>query len=87
MMYVVPFHLPHSFVVFIMSFLLMITQENIGYIFFKLKVTHLIISTSIKTLLKRRHGNTSESLKQAMEESLNLFSLGISASEQESRDS
>jgi hypothetical protein len=64
----------------IMSFLLMITQENVGYIFLKLKVTHLINSKTIKPLLKSRQGNTSESLEQTMEESLNLFSLRISAS-------
>jgi hypothetical protein len=84
---VVPCHLPHSVVVCIMSFLLMITQENIGYIFLKLKVTHLINSKSIKPLLKSRQGNTSESLEQTMEESLNLSSLRISTSQQESRDS
>jgi hypothetical protein len=81
-----PMSSPHSVVVCIMSFLLMITQENVGYIFLKIKVTHLINSKSIKPLLKRRQGNTSESLEQTMEESLNLFSLRISASQQESRD-
>jgi hypothetical protein len=86
-MYVVPCHLPHSVVVCIMPFLLMITQENVGYIFLKLKVTHLINSKSIKPLFKSRQGNTSESLEQTMEESLNLFSLRISASQKESRDS
>jgi hypothetical protein len=55
-MYVVPCHLPHSVVVCIMSFLLMITQENVGYIFLKLKVTHLINSKSIKPLLKSKTG-------------------------------
>jgi hypothetical protein len=70
-----------------MSFLLMINQENFGYIFLKLKVTHLINSKSINPLLKSRHGNTSKSLEKTMEESLNLFSLRISASQQESRDS
>jgi hypothetical protein len=54
--------------------------------YLKLKVTHLINSKSIKPLLKSRQGNTSESLEQTMEKSLNLFSLGISASQQESRD-
>jgi hypothetical protein len=86
MMYVVPCHLPHSVVVCIMSFILMITQENVGYRFLKIKVTHLINSKSIKPLLKSTHGNTSEPLEQTMEESLNLFSLMISASHQESRD-
>jgi hypothetical protein len=80
-MYVVPGHLPHSVVVYIMSFLLMITQENVGYIFLKLKVTHLINSKSIKPLLKGIQGNTSESLEQTMEESLNLSSLSIFASQ------
>ena len=70
-----------------MSFLLTINQENVGYIFLKIKVTHLINSISIKPLLKSRQGNTSESLEQTMEESLNLSSLRISASQQESRDS
>jgi hypothetical protein len=69
-----------------MSFLLMISQENVGYIFLKIKVTHLIDSKSINPLLKSRQGNTSESLEQTMEESLNLFSLRISTSQQESRD-
>jgi hypothetical protein len=73
-------------VVCIMSFFLMITQENVGYIFLKLKVTHLINSKSIKPLLKSRKENTSESLEQKMEESLNLFNFMISASHQESRD-
>jgi hypothetical protein len=85
-MYVVPCHLPHSVVVCIMSFLLMITQENVGYISLKLKVTHLINSKNIKPLLKNRQGNTLESLEQTMEESLNLSSLRISASQHESRD-
>jgi hypothetical protein len=49
-------------------------------------MTHLINSKSIKPLLKSRQGNTSESLEQTMEESLNLSSLRISASLQESRD-
>jgi hypothetical protein len=70
----------------IMSFLLMITQENVGYISLKLKVTHLINSKSIEPVLKSRQGNTSEPLEQTMEESLNLSSLRISASQQESRD-
>jgi len=70
-----------------MSFLLMITKENVGYISLKLKVTHLINSKSIKPLMKRRQGNASESLEQTMEKSLNLFSLRIFASQQESRDS
>jgi len=82
----VPCHLPHSVVVCIMSFLLMITQENVGYISLKIKVTHLINSKNINPLLKRRQGNT-ESLEQTMEENLNLFSLMISASQEESRDS
>jgi hypothetical protein len=86
-MYVVPCHLPHSVVVFIMSFLLMITQENVGYIFLKIKVTHLINEKNIKPLLKIKQGNTSESLEKTMEESLNLFNLRIFASQQESRDS
>jgi hypothetical protein len=76
-----------SMVVCIMSFLLMITEENVGYISLKLKVTHLINSKSIKPLLKSRRGNTSESLEKTMEKSLNLSSLRISASKQESRDS
>jgi hypothetical protein len=45
-----------------MSFLLMITKENVGSISLKLKVTHLINSESIKDLLKSRQGNTSEHL-------------------------
>ena len=85
-MYVVLCHLPHLVVVCIMSFLLMITQENVGYISLKLEVTHLINSKSIKHLLESRQGNTSESLEQTMEESLNLSSLRIYASHQESRD-
>ena len=44
-------------------FFFMITQENVGYISLKLKVTHLINSKSIKPLLKRRRGNTSEPLE------------------------
>ena len=56
-------HLPHSVVVCIMSFLLMITQKNVGYISLKLKVTHLTNSKSINPLLKRRQGNTSEPLE------------------------
>jgi hypothetical protein len=80
-MYVVPCHLPHSVVVCIMSFLLTIDQENVGYIFLKLKVTHLINSKNIKPLLKTRHRNTSETLEKTMEESLSLFSLRISASQ------
>jgi hypothetical protein len=79
-MYVVPCHLPHSVVVCIMSFLLMITRENVGYISLNLKVTHLINSNSIKPLLKRRQGNTSKPLEQTMEESLKLSSLRIFAS-------
>jgi hypothetical protein len=86
-MYVVPCHLPHSVVVCIMSFLLMIPQEYVGSISLKRKVTHLISSNSIKPLLKSRQGNTSEPLEQTMEESLNLSSLRISARKQESRDS
>jgi hypothetical protein len=86
-MYVVPCHLPHSVVVCIMSFLLMITQENVGSISLKLKVTHFINSKSIKPLLKRRQGNTSEPIEKTMEESLNLSSLRISARKHESRDS
>jgi hypothetical protein len=82
-MYVVPCHLPHSLVVCIMSFLLMITQDNVGYISLKLKVTHLINSKSIKPLLKSRHGNTSEPLEQTMEESLNLLSFRISTRKKE----
>jgi hypothetical protein len=74
-------------VVCIMSFLLMITQENVGYISLKLKVTYLINSKSIKPLLKSRQGNTSKPLEQTTEESLNLSSLRISASQQESRGS
>jgi hypothetical protein len=70
-----------------MSFLLMFTQENVGYIYLKLKVTHLIYSKSIKPLLKRKQGNTSEPLEQTMEESLKLSDLRISTSQQESRDS
>jgi hypothetical protein len=65
----------------------MITQENVGYIFLKIKVTHLINSKNIKPLLKSRQGNTSESLEQTMEENLNLFSLRIYASQHESKDS
>jgi hypothetical protein len=61
-MYMVPCHLPHSVVVCIMSFLLMITQENVGSISLKLKVTHLISSESIKPLLKSRQRNTSKPL-------------------------
>jgi hypothetical protein len=38
-MYVVSCRLPQLVVVCIMSFLLMITQENVGYISLKLKVT------------------------------------------------
>jgi hypothetical protein len=68
-----------------MSFLLMITQENDGYISLKTKVTHLINSKSINPLLKSRQGNTSESLEKTMEESLILSSFRISASHQESR--
>jgi hypothetical protein len=86
-MYVVPCHLPHLVIASIMSFLLMITQENVGYISLKLKVTHLINSKNIKPLLKNRQGNTSKPLEQTMEESLNLSSLRIYASQQESRDS
>ena len=55
-MYVAPCHLPHLVVVCIMSFLLMITQENVGYIFLKLKVTHLINSKSIKPLFEKQTG-------------------------------
>ena len=77
---VVPCHLPQSVVVCIMSFLLMITPENVGSISLKRKVTHLISSKSIKPLLKSRQGYTSESLERTMEESLNLYSLRISAS-------
>ena len=84
-MYVIPCHLPHSVVVCIMSFLLMITRENARYIFLKLKVTHLINSKSIKPLLKSRQGITSELLEQTIE-SLNLSSLRISARKQESRE-
>jgi hypothetical protein len=84
---VVPCHLPHSVVVCIMSFLLMITQENVGSISLKLKVTHLVNSKSIKPLLKSRQGTTSKPLEQTMEESLNLSSLRISTRKQESRDS
>jgi hypothetical protein len=84
---VVPCHLPHSVVVRIMSFLLMITQENVGSISLKLKVTHLVNSKSIKPLLKSRQGTTSKPLEQTMEESLNLSSLRISTRKQESRDS
>ena len=54
--------------------------------FLKLKVTHLINSKSIKPLLKSRQGNTSKSLEQTMEESLNLSSLRIYTSQMESRD-
>jgi NADPH-dependent 7-cyano-7-deazaguanine reductase QueF-like protein len=64
----------------IISFLLMITKENVGYISLKLKVTNLINSKSIKPLLKSRQGNTSEQLEQTMEESLNLSSLRVFAS-------
>jgi hypothetical protein len=56
-------HLPHSLVFCIMAFLLMITEENVGYISLKLKVTHLIDSNNIKPLLKSKQGNTSESLE------------------------
>jgi hypothetical protein len=66
-----------------MSFLLMTTQENVGYISLKIKVTDLINSKSINPLLKSRQGKTSKSLEQTMEESLNLSSLRISASQQE----
>jgi hypothetical protein len=69
-----------------MSFLLMITQKNVGSISLKRKVTHLISLKSIKPLLKSRQGNTSEPLEQTMEESLNLSSLRISTRKQESRD-
>jgi hypothetical protein len=65
----------------------MINQENVGYISLNLKVTHLINSKSIKPLLKSIQGNTSEPLEQKMEESLNLSSFRISASQQKSRDS
>jgi hypothetical protein len=65
----------------------MITQENVGSISLKLKVTHLISSKSIKPLLKSRHGNTLEPLEQTMKESLNLSSLRISGRKQESRGS
>jgi hypothetical protein len=74
-------------VVCIMSFLLMITHENVGYISLKLKVTHLINSKSIKPLLKSRQGNTSKPLEHTMGESLNLSSLRISTRKQKSRDS
>jgi hypothetical protein len=70
----------------ILDLVLMITHENVGSISLKQKVTHLISSKSIKPLLKSRQGNTSESLEQTMEESLNLSSLRISARKQESRD-
>jgi hypothetical protein len=87
MMYVVPCHLSHSVVVCIMSFLLIITQENVGSISLKQKVTHLISSKGSKPLLKSRQGNTSKSLEHTMEESLNLSSLRISTKKHESRDS
>jgi hypothetical protein len=86
-MCVVPCHLPLLVVVCIMSFLLMIAQENVVSISLKRKVTHLTSSKSIKPLLKSRQGNTSGLLEQTMEESLNLSSLRISARKQESSDS
>jgi len=69
-------------VVCIMSFLLMIIQENVGSNSLKRKVTHLISSKSIKPLLKSKQGNTSEPLEQTMEESLYLSSLRISTRKQ-----
>jgi hypothetical protein len=86
-MYVVPCDLLHLVVVCIMPFFLMITQENVGSISLKQKVSHLISSKSTKPLLKSRQENTSESLEQTMEESLNLSSLRISTRKHESRDS
>jgi hypothetical protein len=71
-MYVFPCHLLHSVVVCIMSFSLMIIQENVGSIFLKRKVVRLISSKSIKLLLKSKQGNTSEPLEQTMEESKSL---------------
>jgi hypothetical protein len=56
MMYVVPCHLPHSVVVCIMSFLLMITQENVGYVFLKLKVTHFDKFKEYKAFIEKKTG-------------------------------
>jgi hypothetical protein len=62
-------------------------SRKCGSISLKRKVTHLITSKNIKSLLKSRQGKTLEPLERTMEESLNLSCLRISAREQESRDS
>jgi hypothetical protein len=53
--------------------------------FLKAKSDTFINSKSINPLLKRRQENTLESLEKTIEESLNLFSLRNSSSQQESR--
>jgi hypothetical protein len=86
-MCVVPCHVPLLVVSCIMSFLLMISLENVGSISLKRKMTHLISLNNTKPLLKSRHGNTSKLLEQTMEENFNLSSLRIYARKHESSDS
>jgi hypothetical protein len=50
-----------------MSFLLMITQENVGYISLKLKVTHLINSKSIRAFIEKQSGKHIRTLRTLVE--------------------